>query len=194
MKDYRVMVTVKNNRLLSAIEEAGFASVSEFCKEFGISDTEVGKYINMKKSPLTASGNMSKTASKIIDALNCSIDDIFSEDQIWQPLEKNKSRIDLDREDINDVLGLGFTELMEVEHENYLLPQYVKSVLDSVGLTDKQSKVIEMRFGINGKESDIDDIAKKLDVSRERIYQIERRALRKIRQSDISEQLLSDYY
>lgn len=194
MKDYRVMVTVKNNRLISAIENAGFSSISEFCKEFGISDSEVGKYINMKISPLTDSGDIRKVAFKIIESLNCNIDDIFSEDQIWQPLEKNKSRFDLDKEDINDVLGLGRSAPMDLEYENSLLPQYVKSVLSSVNLTDKQAKVIQMRFGIDCKEANIDDIAEKLNVCRERVYQIEKKALRKIRESDISEMLLSDYY
>ena len=194
MKDYRVMVTVKNNKLLSAIEDAGFSSVSEFSRAFSINESEVGRLLNIKKSPLKPSGELTVTAAKIIDALNCGIEDVFSEDQIWQPVEDNKGMLYVDRFDINEIMGLGETNSLESEYERSALTGYVKNLMSSSKLTQKEQRVIKMRFGLSGGDSNhLDDIAKQLDVTTERVRQIEARALRRMRQQNPEENILRGY-
>jgi hypothetical protein len=36
MSDYRVKITIRNDRLLSKMEEMGFKSVMQFCKHTGM--------------------------------------------------------------------------------------------------------------------------------------------------------------
>ena len=36
MKDYRVKIQIRNDRLLSAIEGMGYDSVAKFCKKFNL--------------------------------------------------------------------------------------------------------------------------------------------------------------
>ena len=49
-------------------------------------------------------------------------------------------------------------------------------------LTEREEKVIIMRFGINGaKRASLEEVAKEFNVTRERIRQIEAKALRKLR-------------
>ena len=57
-------------------------------------------------------------------------------------------------------------------------------------LTDREQKVLRMRFGI-GMRGDLtlEEIGRQFKVTRERIRQIEAKALRKIRQSVHSEKL-----
>ena len=60
------------------------------------------------------------------------------------------------------------------------LKRDIKKVLSK--LTDREALVIRYRFGLDGeKEHTLDQIEKKLKVSRERIRQIETTALRKLR-------------
>ena len=37
--DYRVKITIRNNRLLKAIEEKGYSSVKQFCLKTGMTYT-----------------------------------------------------------------------------------------------------------------------------------------------------------
>ncbi|HDJ23453.1 MAG TPA: sigma-70 family RNA polymerase sigma factor [Candidatus Aminicenantes bacterium] len=59
-------------------------------------------------------------------------------------------------------------------------------------LTDRESKVIQMRFGLkDGKEHTLEEIGRELKVTRERIRQIESKALKKLKLSPLSFKLRS---
>ena len=63
-------------------------------------------------------------------------------------------------------------------------------VLDS--LTPREAKVLRMRFGIEmNTDHTLEEVGKQFDVTRERIRQIEAKALRKLRHPSRSEKLRS---
>jgi RNA polymerase primary sigma factor len=58
------------------------------------------------------------------------------------------------------------------------------------GLTARESKVLRMRFGINmNTDHTLEEVGKQFDVTRERIRQIEAKALRKLRHPSRSDRL-----
>ena len=62
----------------------------------------------------------------------------------------------------------------------------------SRGLTPREAKVLRMRFGIDmNTDHTLEEVGKQFDVTRERIRQIEAKALRKLRHPSRSEQLRS---
>ena len=66
----------------------------------------------------------------------------------------------------------------------------IKEVLDS--LTPREAKVLRMRFGIEmNTDHTLEEVGKQFDVTRERIRQIEAKALRKLRHPSRSEKLRS---
>jgi len=70
------------------------------------------------------------------------------------------------------------------------LRDVVKDILDS--LTPREAKVLRMRFGIEmSTDHTLEEVGKQFDVTRERIRQIEAKALRKLRHPSRSEQLRS---
>ena len=70
------------------------------------------------------------------------------------------------------------------------LREATKSVLS--GLTARESKVLRMRFGIDmNTDHTLEEVGKQFDVTRERIRQIEAKALRKLRHPSRSEHLRS---
>jgi RNA polymerase primary sigma factor len=70
------------------------------------------------------------------------------------------------------------------------LQESTKSVLE--GLTAREAKVLRMRFGIDmNTDHTLEEVGKQFDVTRERIRQIEAKALRKLRHPSRSEQLRS---
>jgi len=70
------------------------------------------------------------------------------------------------------------------------LTEATRSVLS--GLTARESKVLRMRFGIDmNTDHTLEEVGKQFDVTRERIRQIEAKALRKLRHPSRSEHLRS---
>ena len=70
------------------------------------------------------------------------------------------------------------------------LTEITKEVLDS--LTPREAKVLRMRFGIEmSTDHTLEEVGRQFDVTRERIRQIEAKALRKLRHPSRSDKLKS---
>ncbi|MBR5371425.1 MAG: RNA polymerase sigma factor RpoD [Oscillospiraceae bacterium] len=71
---------------------------------------------------------------------------------------------------------------------NAMLKEQLDEVLST--LTDREAKVMRMRYGLeNGKQQTLEDVGKALGVTRERIRQIEAKALRKLKHYSRSKKL-----
>ena len=72
-----------------------------------------------------------------------------------------------------------------------LLKEQLDSVLDT--LTDREKRILELRFGIeDGRPRTLEEVGKEFGVTRERIRQIEAKALRKLRHPSRSKKI-KDY-
>ena len=72
-----------------------------------------------------------------------------------------------------------------------MLKEQIVEVLDT--LTDREQKVLRLRFGLDdGRTRTLEEVGKEFDVTRERIRQIEAKALRKLRHPSRSKKL-KDY-
>ena len=72
-----------------------------------------------------------------------------------------------------------------------MLKEQLVEVLDT--LTDREQKVLKLRFGLeDGRSRTLEEVGKEFDVTRERIRQIEAKALRKLRHPSRSRKL-KDY-
>ncbi len=73
-----------------------------------------------------------------------------------------------------------------------LLKEQVEAVLDS--LTGRERRVLQLRFGLeDGRARTLEEVGKEFNVTRERIRQIEMKALRKLRHPSCSRKL-KDYW
>jgi RNA polymerase primary sigma factor len=69
-----------------------------------------------------------------------------------------------------------------------MLREQVQSALTS--LSDREREVLELRFGLkDGKDHTLEEVSRFFEVTRERIRQIEAKALRKLRHPSRSRQL-----
>ena len=69
-----------------------------------------------------------------------------------------------------------------------LLREQLMEVLET--LTDREKKVLMLRFGlIDGRAHTLEEVGRTFDVTRERIRQIEAKALRKLRHPSRSKRL-----
>lgn len=181
MKEYRVQVTVKNNLLLNAIEKAGYKSVSDFCEDAGLRANQVGNLINLKSSPVLKNGELSALAKKILDFLCALPEDLWTEEQLFMKLETNKGYMHLDKQQM-DALSYGEKPQDTPELEDLVMRKELQAKVHEVlgTLRPIQQFVLKMRFGMNDEKEmyTLDQIADKLDVTRERVRQIESKAMR----------------
>ncbi len=177
MKDYRLTLKVRNNRLLKAIETAGGTPGAKWCAANGLTYTLVNDLINMTSSPLTIKGKLRQEAVKLCEILNKLPEDLWSNEQLY-PLEKNFSEMEMDYAQV--------IALLPKEEQSYL-PDFsefeqaqTKALVSKLvsTLTPREQDVIRMRF-----EDDLTlaECAAQFNVGLERIRQIEAKALRKMR-------------
>ena len=185
MSDYRVRISVRNARLLRAIEQAGHRPGAPFAAAVGISYYgALLPYLNLKRSPLTPDGLLRECAWALCDFLNASPSDLWSDAQL-QPLEKNHSSIDLDADSVQTLAcGPASTDPIRLA-SHAQASRIIQDALDS--LTPREANVIREHFFA---DSTLDEIAERMEITRERVRQIEVKALRKLRhQSRIPHEL-----
>lgn len=89
-------------------------------------------------------------------------------------------------------LGDFIEDKQAISPTEYTSNEMLKEVLDDVllELTDREEKVLRMRFGlINSRPRTLEEVGKEFGVTRERIRQIEAKALRKLRKPTRSKRL-----
>jgi RNA polymerase sigma factor (sigma-70 family) len=177
MKDYRLTIKVRNNRLLKAIEAVGGTPGGKWCAANGLGYSRVNDMVNMTSSPLTAEGELHRDAARLCEVLGKLPEDLWSNEQLY-PLEKNFSEMEMDHAQV--------VALLPQEQQSYL-PDFsefeqaqTKALVSKAvsTLTQREQKVLRMRFG---DDLTLDECANRLDVTRERVRQIEAKALRKMR-------------
>ncbi|MHB1023357.1 MAG: sigma-70 family RNA polymerase sigma factor [Acidobacteriaceae bacterium] len=177
MKDYRVTVKVRNNRILQAIKAVGGAPGMKWCKENKLSYPAVNNLINMTVSPLREDGNLSDPAQALCDVVMKLPEELWSNEQLY-PLEKNFSEMEMDFSQI--------VSLLPQEKQSYL-PDFseieqkqTRKLLDKAlsTLSPREAMVLRMR---TEEDLTLDECAIRLNVCRERIHQIEAKALIKLR-------------
>lgn len=190
-KDYRVEVRVKNNILLKKIEETGHESVADFCRHHNLSPQKVGEYINFKCPPLNKNGTWSLVFGKLAEILKCLPEDLCPPQHLKKALLKNKTSFSMD---ISEVAGLlvGSSEDAAPLIDHVLKDEGIKIINDSLSkLTPREERVLRMRFGLtqDGIEHSLSDVGREYDVNKERIRQIEAKALRKLKHPVYSKNL-----
>ena len=177
MKDYRLTIKVRNNRLLKAIEDAGGTPGGKWCAANGLCYERVNNLVNMKSSPLTSNGELHRDAARLCEVLGKLPEELWSNEQLY-PLERNFSELEMDYAQV--------VALLPQEQQSYL-PDFsefeqeqTKSLLSKVvsTLTPSEQNVIRLRFE---EDLTLDECARKLGVGRGRVRQIEQKSLRKMR-------------
>jgi RNA polymerase sigma factor (sigma-70 family) len=185
VNEYRIKVTVRNNLLLTAIENAGYANVASFCRVSDIRQQSLGRLIAMKEPPLLNTGEFSSLAKKVMEELCALPTELWTSEQLTMKLTTNVARRDMDMGGMRAALGMTAENALEMlEVDDSLFDEERKSkVMEVVDtLTPRERKVLVLRFGLDGcKEHTLEEIGPMFDVGKERIRQIEAKALRKLK-------------
>lgn len=173
----RAKLRFKNENLFELILGRELTTLA-FSKEIGISYALVCQYINFRRYP-----KKPEVIEKFERYFSLPIEYIFPDEY--------KRAVDIKLLDGVTEKVFEFRELPPWMERNLMLPspeeEYEKvemkeAIEESLKeLTEREAKVLTLRFGLeDGNEKELDEVGNQLGVCRERIRQIEARALRKL--------------
>jgi len=201
MKDFRIEVKIRNNRIFSRIMKR-WGSIPLCATCTGLTYASLVDYIGFKLNPIL-SPNIRYTkafyteikglpwknsAVKIADTLGCDVLDLWP-DEYFREVRNNRYFFEANKEDMLDLpivdrklLTAGSSVLEGFDTAN------INMVLRTI--PERNRRVLELRFGLNGnKPHSLAEIGEVEGLSRERIRQIETKALRLLRHPSRAQRL-----
>lgn len=179
MTDFSVKITVRNARLLRALQEAGYETQADLARAMSRNVSHVNALFSFRSSPLLASGEWSDLAMDISSFLHLEPEELWPEQLKNILLRKNSREISLSADEMKAIAA---PRKMEIDRKS----------LDRLlnGLSPKDKKVLVLRYGLDGGgEMTLDQVAKEFGVTRERIRQHEMRAIRTMKRPSLSKYL-----
>ena len=175
-KDYRLKVTIRNDRLLTAMENMGFESMAQFTQAHGLNYERTGKIFSGKLKPLNEKGELTSLAKEILSILNLETAEAFTERQLKGFVKTSFEK----RIEEKDLLKLANPIK---NHEFLLMEKDVNRILSEMlsKLPPRYEKVVRMINGIGGQPaSPFWEVGLEFNVTRERVRQIYFKALKKL--------------
>ena len=141
---------------------------------------------------LTAELNREPTNEEIAKALDMEPEKIDYVMRIKQDIASLDASVGRDGDDEDSVLGDFVEDEDRDSPEDSAANQILKEQLSEIiaTLTDREQKIIRLRFGIGGgRPHTLEEVGNEFDVTRERIRQIEAKALSKLRKNKDTKKL-----
>ena len=188
MQDYRVKITIRNERLLSAIEGMGFESVAKFCAEHILDYTRTSEIIRGKLKPINENGKLNNKVENLLNILELDIKDAFTPKQL-QGFKNTSYEIKVKEKELRQLVNpVKNQELKYIETE---VKEKISEAL-AMRLTPREEKIVRMRFGIGMKtDHTLDEISQELNVSKARTGQILAKAIRKLKHPSVACHLIN---
>ena len=171
MSDYRIKVNIRNNRLLEALEKKGYtnngnASVLKFCKAHGLDYIGTNLIFSGKRSPLTTKGHLTPTAIEILDYLDLTVEQAFTEKQL-KGFAKNTYIIKVKESELTQLVNN--SKSLEIKMMESETNKIVNNCMDvSLKLGERYQKVWD---GVNGGKT-LNSIGEELGITRQRVDQM----------------------
>jgi len=179
MSDYRVRISIRNERLLSAIEAAGYPSARQCSIANGYKDYVIGNLVSGVIKPLnTKTGKPTKFCKEVLKILGKNIEDCFTPRQL-QGFKKSSYQVKVDEKELKQLVSYHKNEggtLLEAD-----LDKKITQVL-SIRLTPREEKIVRLYYGIGSETTPqtYEEISLLYQVTRERVKQICDKAIRKL--------------
>ena len=180
MKEFRLKVSVRNNLLLSAIEEQGYKSVAEFERACEIGIGRINNLVAMREAPILQSGEFSQNAKLIMEVLGAAPTDLWTEQQLTIKLKTNSGERAIDANLVQHLLEQkNRTDYLPSPEDSLLAAETSAIVNEVLGtLKPREKDILVERFE---KDLTLEEVGNHHGLSKERIRAIEGKALRKLR-------------
>lgn len=185
--DYRVKITIRNERILKLIEDQGYVSVRKFCEAQKIEYQRTTELISGKLKPVKDNGELCYICSQLLKALGAEFEDCFTPRQM-KGFNKRSFEIKVKEESLKALIN------PTVNQEMKMIEQDAKNNIRyaiEMGLESREAAMLKMKFGFDdGHEQTLEQIGTTFGVSRERVRQIIAKAKRRMSHPNVMRQIL----
>ena len=176
MKDFNVEIKVRNARLLRLIR-AKFGTSAEAARAARINYQTLSGWLTMRLSPFLVDGNLCNAAQDLCAALGCYPEDIWPAHMANFQMKRNSAEIEMTAAEVLAISGSSERDVIQRQ----LLARWAKSL---------RPREIEA-IGLLQAGATLDEAGAALGVSRERVRQMEAKALRKMRAAALRDNVRS---
>lgn len=187
MKEVRVIVKIKNNRLVSEREALGLsqAKLAELC---GVNMVRISSYESLREYPVLKNGEWNDAAFSISSFFKKEPEYLFPEALTLIKVNRAQREISI-TECLN---GSSAPLLLTESHENSVAnKEAINKMLKS--LKPRESAMLKLAFGFNGPEMSLAAIADRYGISAARIMQIVNKSIRKLRHPSRAKGLMGKF-
>ena len=187
-KDYRLKITIRNDRILSKIESLGYISVRKFCKQFDLEYQRTTEIINGKLKPFNSKGTTIKICDQLLSILGLELHDAFTDRQL-QGFNKTGFMLKLKEKEMLELVDpVQNQEIKIIEND---VQKKIANAM-STRLDDRQRKILSLKYGFNGHiEHTLDEIGKMFSISRERVRQIVAKSERMLKHPIVMNEIIN---
>lgn len=188
IRDYRLTVRIRNNRLLTHIERTGALSIKAFCDAHKLSYQGVAQLVRMERPVYRISAGWTEPALQLSRILGQPPEELFRGKQLLAEFHTRKVERTVDEEQIVSISESSMLAFPAFEPD----PETVLINKDIIGklldcLTERERIVVKAAMGIDGPKLMMDEIAKLIPhkrygaPGRQRTYQIFNKAISRMR-------------
>ncbi|WP_270935601.1 sigma factor-like helix-turn-helix DNA-binding protein [Falsiroseomonas oryzae] len=180
--DLLIIVSVKNNALLTAMQEAGIESAAALSRASGVSLHRVHDYLNLKIAPIGKDGEWRACVLAISKLLRRLPEDLFPAQFLRRALASNRVTREVSAADLPMLMGEA-TGSIAYDPERAVAVGAALGALDAAmaNLRPREARVLQMYFGLDGEAPrTLEAIGRSFNVSKERVRQTIHHAQRKL--------------
>lgn len=178
--DLPVIVTIKNNALLTAMRAAGCENATALARDSGVSYQRVCDYLNLKIAPLRQDGEWRSCILAISKTMRTLPEDLFPAAFMRRALATNRVTREVSAEDLPALVGSSAASIA-YDPERAVAMSAAVSALDVAlaSLRPREQRVLRMYFGLDGEAPrTLQEVGQSFNITVERVRQIVLRAQR----------------
>lgn len=191
MSDYELQLKIKNAPMLNAMRECGMKTAADLARAAGLSQTTVGKMLNLSLTCCNKLGEVRSNVQAVADVLGEPPDMLFPAGHIIEPLEENTFTAQVTVDEMARLTNNSgaVDPMLLLEREERDSVDLCADILKKSSLNKREVAVMTARYakGLTYREA-----GKPLGLTPERVRQIVGGALRKLRHNDDNFALLKN--